>query len=94
MTEAGRRAATMAMASEKPPPTITFEGWRYSHYFKLIETKGRNVSVRSTLCPGEKLLSTAVNSTASLTKHLKAKHANMKLVAQDPRGNDVEFKFK
>ncbi|XDV33562.1 hypothetical protein PO909_003940 [Leuciscus waleckii] len=76
------------MASEKHP-TLTFEGWRYSHYFKLVETKGRNVSVRCTLCPGEKLLSTAVNSIANLTKHLKGKHANMKLVAKDPRrGND------
>ena len=36
------------MASEMQP-VLTFEGWRYSHYFKLVESKGRNVSVRCTL---------------------------------------------
>ena len=71
------------MASEKQP-TLTFEGWRYSRYFKLVETKGVNVR-----CPGQKHLSTAVYSTVNLTKHLKGKHANMKLVAQDPRGSDM-----
>uniref|UniRef100_A0A8C6UZ75 Transposase n=1 Tax=Neogobius melanostomus TaxID=47308 RepID=A0A8C6UZ75_9GOBI len=84
---AKRRRATMA--SENQPTTrLTFEGWRYSHYFELVETKGKNVSVRCTLCPGEKLLSAAVNSNANLAKHLKGKHANMKLVAQLPGGND------
>ncbi|KAL7372273.1 hypothetical protein ABVT39_013095 [Epinephelus coioides] len=79
----------MASAADQPQqPTVTFEGWRYSHYFEMIENKGKNVSVKCTLCPGHKLLSTAVNSTANLTKHLKAKHANVRLVAQDPRGND------
>uniref|UniRef100_A0A8C6TNZ0 BED-type domain-containing protein n=1 Tax=Neogobius melanostomus TaxID=47308 RepID=A0A8C6TNZ0_9GOBI len=73
---------------ERPTTRLTFEGWRYSHYFELVETKGKNVSVRCTLCPGEKLLSAAVNSNANLAKHLKGKHANMKLVAQLPRGND------
>ncbi|KAK0144052.1 putative AC9 transposase [Merluccius polli] len=76
------------MASEKQPTTLTFEGWKYSHYFELVETKGRNISVRCTLCPGEKLLSAAANSNANLTKHLNGKHASMKLVAQDPRGKD------
>lgn len=76
-----------ARSSERQP-TISFEGWKFAHYFELVETKGRNVSVRCTLCPGQKLLSTAINSTANLTKHLKGKHANMKLVAQDPRAKD------
>ncbi len=76
------------MASAERPQPVTFEGWRYSHYFEMIENKRKNLSVRCTLCPGSKLLSTAVNSTANLTKHLRAKHANIKLVAQDPRGND------
>ncbi|XP_034082438.1 uncharacterized protein LOC117552875 [Gymnodraco acuticeps] len=79
----------MATASEKQAqPTLTFEGWRYSHYFELVDNKGKNVSVRCTLCPGQKLLSTAVNSTANLIKHLRGKHASMKLVAQDPRRNE------
>ncbi|KAI4806259.1 hypothetical protein KUCAC02_017092 [Chaenocephalus aceratus] len=79
----------MATASEKQAqPTLTFEGWRYSHYFELVDNNGKNVSVRCTLCPGQKLLSTAVNSTANLIKHLRGKHASMKLVAQDPRINE------
>uniref|UniRef100_A0A3Q2P0J5 HAT C-terminal dimerisation domain-containing protein n=1 Tax=Fundulus heteroclitus TaxID=8078 RepID=A0A3Q2P0J5_FUNHE len=53
-------------------PALTFEGWRYSHYFQLIEVQGRNVSGKCTLCPGENLLSTAENSTSNLFKYLKA----------------------
>ena len=78
--------------SSERQPTITFEKWKYSHYFELIENKGRNVSVRCTLCPGQKLLkSTAVNTTANFTKHLNSQHANVRLVAQDPRASEVLF---
>ena len=52
-----------------------------------IENKGKDLTVSCTKCPAQKLLSTGVNSTANLNEHLKAKHANMKLVAQDPRRN-------
>lgn len=68
------------LASDKRLTIIILEGRRY---FQLTETKGRNVSVKCTLCPGEKLVSTSVNSAANLTEHLKGKHANVKLVAQD-----------
>lgn len=67
----------------------TFEGWRYSHYFQYVERKDRNIIVRCTLCPGQKLLSTAVNTTSNLSKHLQRQHANTKLVAKDSRRTDT-----
>ncbi|KAL2101773.1 hypothetical protein ACEWY4_003534 [Coilia grayii] len=72
--------------------TTTFEGWRFAHYFEFVERKGRNVTIRCTLCPGQKLLSTAVNTTSNLSKHLQRQHANTKLVAKDNRSDaTVEF---
>ncbi|KAI9543617.1 hypothetical protein NQZ68_008664 [Dissostichus eleginoides] len=44
----------------------------------------RNVTVRCKLCPGQKLLSTAVNTTSNLNKHLQRTHAKVKLIAKDP----------
>ncbi|KAL3052855.1 hypothetical protein OYC64_005388 [Pagothenia borchgrevinki] len=64
---------------------ITFEGWRYAHYFEFIRRIDRNVTVRCKLCPGQKLLSTAVNTTSNLNKHLQRTHAKVKLIAKDPR---------
>ncbi|KAI9524409.1 hypothetical protein NQZ68_018092, partial [Dissostichus eleginoides] len=45
--------------------------------------KGRNVTVRCKLCPGQKLLSTAANTTSNLNKHLQRQHANVKLIAKE-----------
>ncbi|KAL3063732.1 hypothetical protein OYC64_000130 [Pagothenia borchgrevinki] len=64
---------------------ITFEGWRYAHYFEFVRRIDRNVTVRCKLCPGQKLLSTAVNTTSNLNKHLQRTHAKVKLIAKDPR---------
>ena len=44
---------------------ITFEGWRYAHYFEFVRRIDRNVAVRCKLCPGQKLLSTAVNTVTT-----------------------------
>ncbi|KAI9519415.1 hypothetical protein NQZ68_028772, partial [Dissostichus eleginoides] len=41
--------------------------------------------MRCKLCPGQKLLSTAANTTSNLNKHLQRQHANVKLIAKDPR---------
>jgi len=46
----------------QPPPNLT-PGWRYAHYFEFVRRKDRNVTVRCKLCPGQKLLSTAANTT-------------------------------
>ncbi|KAL3065092.1 hypothetical protein OYC64_015303 [Pagothenia borchgrevinki] len=64
---------------------ITFEGWRYAHYFEFVRRIDRNVTVRCKLCPGQKLLSTAANTTSNLNKHLQRTHAKVKLIAKDPR---------
>ena len=45
----------------------TFHGWRYKHYFEFVECKENNLTVRCTLCPCWKLLSTAANATSNLT---------------------------
>ena len=41
------------------------------------------MTVRCTLCPCWKLLSTAANTTSNLTKHLKRQHTHIKFVAKD-----------
>ena len=64
---------------------ITFEGWRYAHYFELVRRIDRNVTVRCKLCPGQKLLSTAAKTTSNLNTHLQRTHAKVKLIAKDPR---------
>ncbi|KAI9526959.1 hypothetical protein NQZ68_034629 [Dissostichus eleginoides] len=64
---------------------ITFEGWRYAHYFEFVRRIDRDVTVRCKLCPGQQLLSTAVNTTSNLNKHLQRTHAKVKLIAKDPR---------
>uniref|UniRef100_A0A672F911 BED-type domain-containing protein n=1 Tax=Salarias fasciatus TaxID=181472 RepID=A0A672F911_SALFA len=73
-------------ADAKPPvkKKTTFEGWRYAHYFDYVEQKEKNVTVKCKLCPGNKRLNTAWNTTANLSKHLKTQHGNTKLVARDP----------
>ncbi|KAI9527898.1 hypothetical protein NQZ68_025939 [Dissostichus eleginoides] len=62
---------------------ITFEGWRYAHYFEFVRRIDRNVTVRCKLCPGQKLLSTAVNTTSNLNKHLQRTHAK----CEGPKGH-------
>ena len=57
----------------------------YAHYFVLVARKDKNVTVQCTLCPRQKHLSTAANTTSNLSKHLQRQHANSRLVAKDPR---------
>lgn len=66
------------------PLKTSFEGWRYTHYFEFVARKYDNVTVKCKLCPGQKQLSTAVNTTSNISKHLQRQHANIKLVAKDP----------
>lgn len=44
----------------------SFDGWRFSNYFEYVQRKENNLTVKCTLCPGRKLLSTACNSTSPL----------------------------
>uniref|UniRef100_A0A8C2E9F5 BED-type domain-containing protein n=1 Tax=Cyprinus carpio TaxID=7962 RepID=A0A8C2E9F5_CYPCA len=60
----------------------SFDGWRFSNYFEYVQRKENNLTVKCTLCPGRKLLSTACNSTSNLKKHLQRQHGHIKLVAK------------
>ncbi|KAL1252091.1 hypothetical protein QQF64_019887 [Cirrhinus molitorella] len=55
----------------------SFDGWRFSHYFEYVQRKENNLTVKCTLCPGRKLLSTACNSTSNLKKHLERQHGHI-----------------
>lgn len=74
---------TAEMASpEQSDENLAFLRWRYKHYFKFIEVKGKNVHVKCTLCPGQKILSTSTVSNSNFMKHLTT-HASTKLVAKN-----------
>ena len=73
------------MASPSRPKAAFFK-WKYSHYYSFKEIKGTNVSVKCTLCPGVKYLSTSLSSNSNLMKHLATIHTSTKLVAKLPEG--------
>ena len=87
-----------AMNSAAPPQTQTaksnemeqegkryaFDNWKYNHYFEFVSAKGKNISVRCTLCVGKKILSTADTTTSNLKKHLDSQHSNVKLIEKVP----------
>lgn len=76
------------MASEEHSSCKTaFSRWKYQHYFKLTEVKGKNVHVECKLCPRAKYLSTSSVSNSNLMKHLSTAHASTKLVAQEYTGS-------
>ena len=75
---------------ETETETGGFSQWRYSHYFNFVPRKDKNIRVKCTLCPGERCLSTAVNSMSNLLKHLTGQHSTSKLVAKDPASLSVE----
>lgn len=46
--------------------------WNYAHYFEIAsEQDDKNITVKCTVCVGERLLSTAENSTSNLKKKKK-----------------------
>ncbi len=76
-------AAASSFPEEGPQlQKATFDGWRFSHYFEYVQRKENNLTVKCTLCPGRKLLSTACNTTSNLKKHLERQHGHIKLVAK------------
>ena len=60
---------------------ITFDGWRFAHYFDFVTRDQKNLKVKCKLCPGRKILSSALNTTSNLLKHLQTQHNNTTLVA-------------
>ncbi|XP_025760049.1 uncharacterized protein LOC109199633 [Oreochromis niloticus] len=51
-----------------------FMKWKYSRHFTFLKQADKNITVICKLCPGEKKLSAAVNSTSNLLKHLTRQH--------------------
>ncbi|XP_019216869.2 uncharacterized protein LOC109202836 [Oreochromis niloticus] len=47
---------------------------KYSRHFTFLKQADKNITVICKLCPGEKKLSAAVNSTSNLLKHLTRQH--------------------
>ena len=74
--------------------TATFHGWKYSHYFVIIEEGEKNLRVRCTLCPGNKTLSSARNTTSNFKKHLNTVHKHTVLVEKEVQGPNERGKRK
>ena len=51
--------------------------------FLFVSVKEKNITVKCKLCPGDKRLSTALDSTSNLYTHLFRQHEQVKLVARD-----------
>ena len=76
--------STLAVSASGGVKTATFYGWKYSHYFKVVEEGERNLRVRCTLCApsSQKTLSSARNTTSNFKKHLDTVHKATKLVGK------------
>ena len=64
---------------------ITFHGWKYKHYFVIVEVGKKNIRARCKLCPGNKTLSCARNTTSNFKKHLDNVRKNLVLEAREAR---------
>lgn len=78
--EASSSSSTIIVNSQGVK-TATFYGWKYSHYFEVVEEGAKNIRVRCKLCaPSQKTLSSAQNTTSNFKKHLDTMHKAMKLI--------------
>ena len=60
--------------------TATFYGWKFRHYFVVVEGEN-NLRARCVLCPASKKpLSSARNTTSNFKKHLDTVHKTTRLV--------------
>ena len=50
---------------------LTQYGWKYKHYFVIVEVGEKNIRARCKLCAGNKTMSCAQNTTSNLKKHLE-----------------------
>ncbi|CAI5684955.1 unnamed protein product [Oreochromis niloticus] len=60
--------------SDSAEARACFMKWEYSRHFTFLKQADKNITVICKLCPGEKKLSAAVNSTSNLLKHLTRQH--------------------
>ena len=49
--------------------SATFYGWKYKHYFVIVEEGEKNIRTLCKLCAGKKTLSRAQNATFNFKKH-------------------------
>ena len=55
--------------------TATFYGWKYSHYFEVVEEADKNIRAHCKLCaPSQKTLASAPNTTSNFKKQLDTIH--------------------
>ena len=81
-------------SAEQQLPT-TFHGWKYSHYFKVVEEGNKNIRVHCTLCLGNKTLSSSRNTTSNFKTHLARVHKKAVLVVKEvPQANERRPKRK
>ena len=67
----------------------TIYGWKYCHYFVVVEETDKTLRIKCTLCPAHKKpLSTAHNTTSNLKKHLKTVHKTTSLKEKDHDGDE------
>jgi len=78
--------STSAMGASGDVKTATFYGWKYSHYFEVVEEAEKNLGVCCTLCvpSSQKTLLSARNTTSNFKKHLDTIHKATKLVTKEP----------
>ena len=67
-----------------------FYGWKYSHYFQIVEEGDKNLQARCTLCSlCKKPLLSALNTTSNLKKHLETAQVD-KIGAKEPKKSTTE----
>ena len=87
--EEGVQPSTLGLNISRGVKTATFYGWKYNHYFVVVEEGAKNLRVRCTLCaPSQKTLSSARNTTSNLKKHLDTIHKATKLVEKEPAATE------
>ena len=89
-------STTSALNASGGVKTLTFYGWKYNHYFVVVEEGEKNLRVRCTLCaPSQKTLSSARNTTSNFKKHLDTVHKATNLVGRNQRKkSDQEIVLK
>ena len=70
--------------------SATFYGWKYKHYFVIVEEGEKNIRARCKLCAGKKTLSCAWNTTSNFKKQLEKVHKNVVLEAKEVEGAKVK----
>ena len=64
----------------------TIYGWKYRHYFVVVEERDKTLRAKCTLCPAHKKpLSTVCSTTSNLKKHLETVHKTTSLKERSRR---------